>query len=153
LIVNDLGASDIKIYDLDEQVFVRSLKISPGSESVVPMSYPNWSILLDNQRLLVSDSNNNRLLVFDIETGQFAGWGTEVLLPRGLAMDAAGMVHVVSPLSQSVSVFTPQGIEVGSYSMFTRGSAFQIPVGITSSTDHLFISDQAAGVVHVGGKQ
>ena len=77
------------------------------------------SVIVDQRdRLIVSDYNNDRVVILD----QVGTWLLTIngnvhsfQLPYGLALDPLGNIHVAAYLSNCINVFTPEGTYVRSY--------------------------------------
>ncbi len=86
----------------------------PGSERSTVFFGPRAIIFDNNGHLLVSDTGNKRIQVFDREgnyVAQFGQTGTgngEFNEPVGLAVDATGNVYVADIWNQRIQVFDPQ---------------------------------------------
>ena len=80
------------------------------------------SVIVDQiDRIIVADHNNNRVVILD----QSGSWlltidgnvsGAQCFKgPYGLALDPQGNIHVAAWVSNTIEVFTPEGIYVRSY--------------------------------------
>eukprot|EP00731_Ephydatia_muelleri_P028889 Em0020g533a len=80
------------------------------------------SVIVDQRdRLIVSDSRNHRVVLFDQAgtwlltiNGNFPG-SHGFLNPYGVALDPQGNIHVTAMGSNTITVFTPEGTYVRSY--------------------------------------
>ena len=107
LYVSDVSGTAHRVHVIDKSgVLKRTLKGSPDA----PMSFPNGIAIDDKGRVIVTDSNNGRLLAFD-STGVVLGSvnrgiGTGDLgLPRGLTIDPDGRIYVVDTTNMIVNVY------------------------------------------------
>jgi streptogramin lyase len=90
--------------------------------------------------IFISDGYLHRILVFS-QSGQFLrqiGANGQLNFPRGLALDAAGRVHVVDAGTPRILVFSPQGQLLTTYGE----GLFRHPRGLDISRDGLIaVSD------------
>jgi len=126
------------------------------------MSFPNSIAIDDAGHVLVTDSNNGRMLAFDANGKVFAtvnrGIGEGDLgLPRGLVVDSEGRVSVVDATNMQINVYR-LGDESSNTVTFlgsfgAEGIAngqFEYPNGIaTDSRSELFVTDRENGRVQV----
>ena len=86
----------------------------------------------DTCRLIVSDSGNKRVQVFNQDGGWLwtidgSGSGDHSLKdPCGLALDPDGNIHVVDSDSNAIKVFTPEGACIRQYGDFKGPSGIAI---------------------------
>ncbi len=149
LFVNDLAVHRVLKFDLAQRRYLDDLGID-SDHDLRSMAYPNWSMPLPGGDVLVSDSNNNRLIRFDAESGTPSLWGGEMLLPRGIAIDGENRVHITAALGRHVQTMTTDGSYVGTYTSFVGGEDFQVPISIAIAENRIFVTDQATGLLHVG---
>jgi hypothetical protein len=82
--------------------------------------FPNDIIEAWDGQVVVADSNNRRVQVFDSQ-GEFVRAFSQtqgslaLALPRSLALDDRGNLHVSDTFAEKVSVFTIEGAYLGSY--------------------------------------
>ena len=109
------------------------------------LKFPSFVIVDQRDRLIVSDSCNNRVVILD----QAGTWlltiignvtGSHAFLePRGLALDPQGNIHLAACGSNSIKVFTPDGTYVRSY-----GDA-KFPTGIVIDEEGFSLVNERAG--------
>lgn len=142
--VTDVGDQRVKVYSLSG-AFQRQF----GGEGFRPglFSFPN-AVAADRDGLVyVADSNNKRVQIMgagesvvtvidrtDTEEG--------LVLPRGLAFDRFGRLHVVDTFSQAVFVYGSDGEFLFAYG---RGPGTQkrltLPEGIVITADRIVVAD------------
>ena len=104
---------------------------------------PTFVIVDQRDRLMVSDSGNNRVVILD----QAGTWlltingGRHALnAPQGLALDPQGNVHVATWGSNFVKVFTPDGTYVRSY------GDLNLPIGIVIDEEGYSLVNEFNGI-------
>eukprot|EP00731_Ephydatia_muelleri_P000400 Em0001g400a len=115
-------------------------------------SHPTFVIVDQRDRVIVSDSGNNRVVILD----QAGTWlltinggvtgSNAFLIPRGLALDPQGNIHVAASRSSNITVFTPEGTYVRSY-----GDANK-PAGIVIDEEGYILVNEYAGLSIFGPK-
>lgn len=105
-------------------------------------------IAVTSRRVVVADSNNGRLLVFD-RSGRFLTQIPSDGLPRGVAVTASGRIVTTNAASDAVTLMDPAGAVLQSV---TGGvgerERFVSPSGIAADDgDGLFVADAATGQV------
>jgi DNA-binding beta-propeller fold protein YncE len=126
-----------------------------------PLNYPNGLLVDGDGNLVVADSSNARVLMFDkdgmasVVAGAGSGSG-DVGMPRGLAIDDKGQLLVVDTTNSQVNVYkAPAPGEVGQFlgSFGVEGSgdgAFEYPNGIaTDSRAKVYIADRVNNRIQV----
>jgi sugar lactone lactonase YvrE len=99
-------------------------------------------------RVLVADSGNRRVQVFDPLGNWIASWGgpNEDLFvePSGIDVDLEGRVYIADRGAARVSVFTPEGRRIFAFGGKGNGpGTFEDPVDIAVAPDgHLYVVDQ-----------
>jgi len=136
---------------------VRSIG-APGS-----LSFPNGIVVDLHGNIEVSDSNNGRLVVFNVAgkvlatIGQGIGEG-DLGLPRGAAVDDAGRLYVADTSDHQVRVYSfeaskPVPTYIGSFG--EEGSLdgkFEYPNGVATDTRaHIYVTDRENNRVQVWG--
>lgn len=107
LYVIDAGDSSVKVFSTAGTKLLSFGK--PGTDPG-DMQYPNSIALTDDNELLVSDSNNARVQIFSSK-GKVLGQLEQPigkrpwLLPRGIAVDGFGRIHVVDNMSHRINVY------------------------------------------------
>ncbi len=95
----------------------------------------------------MADSNNRRVQLLDTD-----GQPLRVIervqptvpfdLPRSVALDRYGRIHVVDTFGQAVHVFDPDGRLVLSYGQRSgTPDRVRLPEGVAIDADHLVVSD------------
>lgn len=141
LYVTDVGDHAVKVFTHTGR-FVRRL----GGQGFRPgqMSFPN-GVAAAGDRVYVADSNNGRVQVLAPDgTPLFLleeGASEEALrLPRSLALDRSGRLHVVDTFARTVLLFQ-EDVPAGSYGGGDDGEALGLPEGIAISADRIVVSD------------
>jgi len=136
---------------------VRSLG-APGQ-----LSFPNGIVVDSHGNIEVSDSNNGRLVVFNVAGTMLAtisrGIGEGDLgLPRGAAVDDAGRLFVADTADHMVRVYTIEKSKatptyVGSFGAEGQlDGTFEYPNGVaTDKRAHVYITDRENNRVQVWG--
>ena len=128
------------------------------------LSFPNGISLDQHGNIDVADSNNGRLLIFNVAgkivatVGRGIGSG-DLGLPRGVAGDGAGRLYVVDSSDHMVRVYddasstvaTPTYISSFGNEGQTDGT-FEYPSGVATDTRaHIYVTDQGNNRVQVWG--
>lgn len=156
--VSAKGGGRILALTQDGQI-TRTLSVTgSGARS---LNYPNGLLVDGDGNLVVADSSNARVLVFDkdgmasVVAGAGSGAG-DVGMPRGLAIDDKGQLLVVDTTNSQVSVYkAPVPGQVGQYlgSFGVEGSndgAFEYPNGIaTDARAKVYITDRVNNRIQV----
>jgi hypothetical protein len=108
--------------------------------------------------LVVADSNNRRIQVFDsshrfVRAFSHTEGAMALGLPRSLALDGRGRLHVADSFGERVSVFTPEGEFLGSYG-FTGPSEQRValPEGLALLGDRAVVGDRGNQRLAIYGK-
>ena len=150
LYVNDLSRHQVLVFGLQDGVLVRVVGAGKG-RGVGEFAYPNFSLVLAAGSLLVADSNNHRLQLFGPLGDVKAQWEGHVSVPRGLAKDGDGNIHVASTVAGRIEVFTPRGDYLGGYDQLAGGpGTFSFPTGIGIVGETLYVADRGNGRVLIG---
>ncbi len=100
----DAGAPALVVYDRSRHILEEWGSIEADG---VPLSFPNGVARGSDGRVLISDGNNARLVVYEPESQATASYGnlaTETLaLPRGIAFDSRGILLVADANDHSIS--------------------------------------------------
>ena len=125
----------------DKDQFVRTF--GEGGAGDGQMSYPNGVLAAKDGTIYVSDSGNGRIEYFD-RAGRFLGKIDGLVTPRGIALDDSGRLHVVDPLSHTVTVYDQE-----KKPLFTFGSRgvdngqFNFPNGVAiDNQGRVFVTDR-----------
>jgi DNA-binding beta-propeller fold protein YncE len=136
---------------------VRSLG-TPGQ-----LSFPNGIVVDSQGNIEVSDSNNGRLVVFNVAGKMLAtispGLGEGDLgLPRGVAVDDAGRLYIVDTSDHQVRVYSidkskPTPTYIGSFGNEGQiDGTFEFPNGVaTDKRAHIYVTDRENNRVQVWG--
>ena len=99
-------------------------------------------------RVLVADSGNRRIQVFDPLGNWIASWGSPsdslFLEPTGIDVDSEGRVYIADRATANISIFTPEGRRVFTFGGKGDGPGmFRAPVDIAVAPEgHVFVVDQ-----------
>ena len=156
LYVSDVGGPVHRIIEFDrDAVLVREIG-DPGE-----FSFPNGLAVDDLDRLVVVDSNNGRVGIFDgagrtvgaIGRGVAAG---ELGLPRGAAIDPAGRLFVADSTGHAIRVYRLDGdknrpVFAGAVGSEGLGDGqFEFPNGVaTDARARIYVADWANDRVQV----
>ena len=156
--VREKGGQQIVAVD-DFGTVTRTLAIT--AKDADPLNYPNAMTVDDRGDLVVADSNNGRVLMFDPDgkPSVVAGPGVaegDVGMPRGVAFDGSGQLLVVDTVNHVVDIYRPadQGGKAEFVGKFgTEGVAegqFEYPNGITTdSRAKVYVADRVNNRVQV----
>ena len=127
------------------------------------LNYPNGIVVDSHGNIEVSDSNNGRLVVFNLAGKTLsmiaAGVGEGDLgMPRGAAVDDSGRLYVVDTSDHNVKVYnigdsgkTPTYVGLFGNEGQTDGT-FEFPNGVATDTRaHIYITDRENNRVQVWG--
>lgn len=149
--INDLEAHKVLVLDREGIIAMEigsGLGNQPGQ-----LAYPNFTWVADDGRVFVGDSNNNRVQVFGPD-GQLqqvireTSAGLPLSLPRGLAQDGLGRLHVVSAWGHQVAVYDG----ASGKALFSYGGSGELE-GQLGLPNGLYISDHRIYVTEVGNKR
>jgi DNA-binding beta-propeller fold protein YncE len=160
LYVTDVRGTSTKTHRVDvfgpDGTLVRSLG-APG------LSFPNGVMVDSHGNIEVSDSNNGRLVVFNIAgkalgvIGSGVGEG-DLGMPRGVAVDDSGRLYVVDTADHMVRVYriedsTATPTYVGSFGDEGQlDGTFEFPNGVATDTRaHIYVTDRENNRVQVWG--
>jgi DNA-binding beta-propeller fold protein YncE len=127
------------------------------------LSFPNGIVVDAHGNIEVSDSNNGRLVVFNVAGKMLStisrGVGEGDLgLPRGAAVDEAGRLYVADTADHMIRVYTinkgkPTPTYVGSFGGEGQlDGTFEYPNGVaTDKRAHVYITDRENNRVQVWG--
>jgi sugar lactone lactonase YvrE len=147
LYVVDTPAHDIKVVDLPSGKVQRV--IGHRGEGRGEFNFPTFAALDRQGRLLVTDSMNMRIQIFDIEGQLVSAFGKhgdgsgDFSAPKGVALDSEGHVYVADAGFDNVQVFD----ETGKLLLFwgTSGQEagkFWLPVGLfIDDQDRIYVAD------------
>lgn len=153
LYIADAQAHDIKIFS-DDGEFIGAF----GSRGEAPGEFnaPTY-LTFAGDRLYVTDTLNSRVQVFDAEGGFLHEFGRRGLYvgdlprPKGVAVDANGLVYVVESYYDHLLVFTERGellLPIGG-----TGSGigqFYLPAGVwTDRRDRIYVADAFNGRIMI----
>jgi DNA-binding beta-propeller fold protein YncE len=156
--VREKGGQQIVALDGDGNI-TRTLAVT--AKDADPLNYPNAMTVDDKGNLVVADSNNGRVLMFDADgkPSIVAGPGVaegDVGMPRGVTFDESGQLLVVDTVNHVVQIYRP-GDEAGKAqyvgSFGVEGVAdgqFEYPNGITIDTRaKVYVADRVNNRVQV----
>jgi DNA-binding beta-propeller fold protein YncE len=140
--VTDVGDQTVKLFTATGR-FVRRL----GGEGFRPgrLSFPH-GVLVAGESLYIADSNNGRVQVVDADGTPLHSLGEgpgdeDMRLPRGLAVDREGRLHVVDTFAQVVLVYSGESLR-HVYGTGEEGQgALALPEGVAVSADRIVVSD------------
>ena len=127
------------------------------------LSFPNGIVVDSHGNIQVSDSNNGRLVVFNVAGKMLAtisrGVGEGDLgLPRGAAVDDAGRLYVADTADHMVRVYTidkskPTPTYIGSFGGEGQlDGTFEYPNGVATDTRaRIYVTDRENNRVQVWG--
>jgi DNA-binding beta-propeller fold protein YncE len=158
LLVTDVtpGRHGVAIFDR-EGAFVR--RFGREGDGLGELRYPNAVVGDLYGRVVVSDSNNGRLQVFDVEGSPLFAFGRaegggRLGVPRGLAVDEDGRVHVADAIGHVVNVYglrereAPLLFSVGSQG--TGDGEWSFPNGLALDRSlRLYVTDRENNRVQV----
>jgi len=106
---------------------------------------PHNVAMNSKDELIVLDTSNARIQIFDQEGQYLSGWGTrgsgegEFLLPLGLAVDADDNIYVADTLNNRVQKFSASGTHI---STFGDSGQLRNPEGIAvDSAGNIYVTD------------
>jgi len=119
----------------------------PDGRTGRTFAFPN-GIAADAEQVLVADSNNGRLLVFD-RSGAFLRQVAVDGIPRGIVLLRDGRIVVVDAASGSVEVLDAQGRVLGAVTgQAADGARLVAPAGVALGEDGtLYVVDSVSGRV------
>lgn len=111
-----------------------------GKQGAGEFYYPNGLALTPDGRILVADTNNSRLQVFDLSgkflemwTGDMSKHEAYFAAPADIAVDRKGNIYVADPLCQRVSILDPKGKLINAAQQVgppEEGDALSLPTGV-----------------------
>lgn len=117
------------------------------------LSYPNGITTDRHGNILVSDSGNDRIQVFD-RTGKpirvFAKPEFKVAVPRGIAVDDKDRIYVVDIFAHKVSVYDSDFkylFEIGNRGI--DNGQFNFPNGVHADNNNVYVTDRENNRVEV----
>ena len=153
--VADVSLNKVSVFDLDGKKL--SEIGSPGTE-LGQLRSPN-AVALYKGKVYVSDTGNDRVQIFN-QLGQYIGIldGTKtpggksnLLAPRGVAIDNRGTVYVVNNLLHSVNSYNQKGERIFTFGgMGNQESNLYLPNGIfVDGQGKVFVTDTVNQRVNV----
>ncbi|MGB6688895.1 MAG: MBG domain-containing protein [Terracidiphilus sp.] len=163
----NLFVSDGEANEIEEIPNVNETLNTAGQTTIVantvlfgskPLDTPGCLAFGPDGLLYISDTNNSRVVSYNLTTGATAD-RAEASLPRGIAVDASGTLYVADQLN----AFEINGGFGASYGWFVAGSGanafpegISIPWGVAvDASGSVFVSDAVSGnivrVPNVGG--
>ncbi len=148
--INDVSHHQVFVFDLEKGSLVQVVGRGKG-EAMGQLAYANFSLLLPDGALLVADSNNNRIQKFDTNGVAVQSWYGPLSLPRGLAADGKGNIHVASTMGGRMEIYSTSGQHMGGYDRFLGATQeFDFPTGVAVAGDRVYVADRGNGQVQVG---
>lgn len=147
-----VGEGEVLVTDVEDQTvkvfapggrFLRQL--GEGGFRPGQLSFPNAVAVGNDRRVFVADSNNRRVQVLS-PTGEPLGVIDQAAdaeglrLPRGLALDRLGRLHVVDTFGQAVFIYR-DGTYEAAYGRGLGEEQLSLPEGIAAGEDRIVISD------------
>jgi sugar lactone lactonase YvrE len=142
--VSDVSDQRIKVYS-DSGRFLRAL----GGSGYLPgrLSFPTGIDVGRDGVVYVADSNNRRVQILGKDGRPLvvitqAGSQGPLRLPRSVALDRFGRLHVADTFAQVVDVFDQSGAFVLSYGPSSKADQrLSLPQGVTVGSDSIVVSD------------
>jgi len=156
--VREKGGQQVVGIDGDGNI-TRTLAIT--AKDADPLNYPNAMTVDEKGDLVVADSNNGRVLMFDPDgkPSVVAGPGVaegDVGMPRGVAFDSNGQLLVVDTVNHVVDIYRPADESgkaqfVGKFGVEgVADGQFEYPNGITIDTRaKVYVADRVNNRVQV----
>lgn len=121
----------------------------PEGRSGTRFAFPN-GITVSARKVLVADSNNGRLLVFD-RSGAFEGQIAVDGIPRGVALLGDGRIVLTAASRDAVRVLDAQGAPAGTVAgQAGAPSPFVAPAGLALGEDGtLYVADSVTGEISI----
>lgn len=161
-------AADSKVYVTNTADEGHSIMVFAKDGSVVQtigakdkLEYPNGLVLQKDGSLVVADSNNSRVIVFNTD-GTVRGFLTkgespsQIGMPRGLAVGTKDRLYIADTVAQVIRVYVPDefsGVPVYSTEFGEVGKEdgqFIFPNGIAvDTTGRIFVTDRVNNRVGV----
>lgn len=151
----DAADGTIKIYTTDSRFVAKFGGLGSGKGE---FKYPNYLAFDDDGNLIVSDQGNNRVQILSPE-GKFISFlesdKFKWLLPRGVAVDGYGRIHVVDNFAKKVRVFSKDKKYMFSYPKDTNDDAgelnFPNSIAVDKELRLIYLSDSGNNRVIVWG--
>jgi DNA-binding beta-propeller fold protein YncE len=98
--------------------------------NVGPVQLPQ-DVVIGGSRVYVSEAHRRQIAVFDLEGNLLTRFGTNLNYPRGLALDAAGRLHIADTGNGDIDVYSADGSPLGAYAGPGEGAGkFRHPLGV-----------------------
>lgn len=91
------------------------------------LEHPHYIAVSSTNRVIVSDSNNHRVQIFDVNGRVLKAFGSEgsdegqFKFPRGVAVDDQGYIVVADSGNNRIQMFTPEGDFLASFGFWGSG--------------------------------
>lgn len=148
LYVTDINQSKVMVYSLDGK---KMLEISTATAKDDTLDAPNAVTIDENQNIYVSDTGNQRLLVFDkkgkfirLINGSTDGKGdSKFVNPRGIGVLGNGVVLMVDNMTHFVYGFDKEGNQIFQFGgLGSDKEQFYLPNGLfVDEKGEIFITD------------
>lgn len=156
LYVTDVGETlEHRIVVFDEQGreirrFGSTAEAGQMSDLPGRFHFPNGIIISEDERLLISDSNNRRVQVFSMDGG-FDYFIRTSGIPRGMTIDESERLYVVDALAHTVDVYTLDGERIVSFGTEGVGPGqFRYANDVAlDSAGRIYVSDRENNQVQV----
>lgn len=88
-------------------------------------------VVIGGSRVYVSEAHRRQIAVFDLDGNLLGRFGTNLNYPRGLALDAAGRLHIADTGNGDIDVYSPEGTPVTAYGGSGEGAGkFRHPISV-----------------------
>ncbi|OGQ55188.1 MAG: hypothetical protein A3J24_05335 [Deltaproteobacteria bacterium RIFCSPLOWO2_02_FULL_53_8] len=147
LYVTDTYDHHIRVFDL-ETLKQKSIIGWRGREDGL-FNYPSFLTVAPNGNIVVSDTQNGRIQIFDSEGrflrrfGEFGDAPGMFARPKGVAVDSEGHIYVVDAAFNNVQIFDDEGRILMAFSGYGVGRGEMIlPAGIAiDKDDYIYVVD------------
>ncbi len=148
LYVSDTAAHTIHVFDLVTHEHLREVGDGRGTLEG-QFNYPAHIAIAPNGNLVVSDTMNARVQVFDqngrfiITFGKFGDGAGMFARPKGIAVDSEGHIYVADAAFNNIQIFDEDGQVLLAFSGYGKNrGAIILPAGMfIDKDDYIYISD------------
>lgn len=150
--VTDVKRNDIQVFDADGK-FLRRIQVATGDG--MEALRPNGLHVLDDGRLVMTDTGNHRILVTSPEGTILVAKGEkgvdagQFIFPDELTVSADGVISVVGPITCRIQQFNLAGEFLGSFGGVGEGAGqFGRPKGIALDPQGMiWVSDGMSNMI------